>query len=45
VQFGPPISPDGAPREAGSDRYERHTAALRSAVVEMWDALHERRRR
>jgi long-chain acyl-CoA synthetase len=45
VQFGPPISPDGAPPEAGSDRYERHTAALRSAVVEMWDALHERRRR
>jgi 1-acyl-sn-glycerol-3-phosphate acyltransferase len=39
VQFGPAISPGGAASAAGSDRYEQHTAALRSAVVQMWDAL------
>jgi long-chain acyl-CoA synthetase len=43
VQFGPPISPDGVEPEAGSDRYEQHTAALRAAVVRMWDALESQR--
>jgi 1-acyl-sn-glycerol-3-phosphate acyltransferase len=44
VRFGPPISPDGVALAAGSDRYEQHTAALRAAVVQMWDALESQRR-
>jgi long-chain acyl-CoA synthetase len=38
IRFGRPIQP-GASAEAGGDRYERHTALLRSAVVDMWTAL------
>jgi len=45
VQFGPPISPGGVASAAGSDRYEQLTVTLRAAVVQMWDALDERRRR
>ena len=44
VRFGPPIPPDASPADA-RDRYEHHTALLRSAVVEMWNDLEGRRRR
>jgi long-chain acyl-CoA synthetase len=38
IRFGPPIPPEASP-EGEPDRYERHTALLRSAVVEMWNDL------
>ena len=44
VRFGPPILPDASPAGA-SDRYEHHTALLRSAVVEMWNDLEATARR
>jgi long-chain acyl-CoA synthetase len=44
IRFGRPIPPEPAPEDA-SDRYERHTALLRSAVVEMWNALEAGRRK
>ena len=44
IRFGRPIPPDASPQGAG-DRYEHHTALLRSAVVEMWDALERERAR
>ena len=44
IRVGRPIPPDASPEGAG-DRYERHTALLRSAVVEMWDALEAERRK
>ena len=44
IRFGRPIPPEPAPEDA-SDRYERHTALLRSAVVEMWNALDAGRRK
>ncbi len=43
VRFGRQIPPGASP--AGTeDRYEHHTALVRSAVVEMWNALQEERR-
>ena len=44
IRFGRPLPPEASP-EGASDRYERHTALLRSAVVEMWDALERERAR
>jgi long-chain acyl-CoA synthetase len=44
IRFGPPIPPDASP-EGASDRYERHTALLKSAVVDMWNDLEARRTR
>ncbi len=44
IRFGRPLPPEASP-EGASDRYERHTALLRSAVVEMWDALERERTR
>jgi long-chain acyl-CoA synthetase len=38
VRFGPPVPPDASP-DGASDRYERHTALLKSAVMEMWNEL------
>ena len=43
IRFGPPIPPDASP-EGASDRYEHHTALLKSAVVEMWNELEAGRR-
>jgi long-chain acyl-CoA synthetase len=43
IRFGPPLWPDRSP--AGTaDRYEHHTALLKSAVAEMWEALDAPRR-
>jgi len=44
VRFGPPVPPDASP-EGTRDRYEHHTAMLRSAVVGMWDELEKSRAR
>jgi long-chain acyl-CoA synthetase len=44
VRFGRPIPPGASP-EGTADRYEHHTALLRSAVVEMWDTLERERPR
>jgi long-chain acyl-CoA synthetase len=44
VRFGPPIPPHASP-EGVSDRYERHTALLKAAVLDMWDALERERSR
>lgn len=41
IQFGTPIAP-AAEDHAGSDRYEQHTASLRTAVVGMWESLDRR---
>jgi long-chain acyl-CoA synthetase len=43
IRFGPPIPPDASP-EGASDRYEHHTALLKSAVVDMWEELERQRR-
>ena len=43
IRFGPPIPPVAGPG-GGGDRYERHTALLRSAVTEMWNDLEAERR-
>jgi long-chain acyl-CoA synthetase len=42
VRFGPPIPPAASP-EGTADRYEHHTALLKSAVAEMWEELERRR--
>ena len=42
IRFGRPLPPEAGP-EGASDRYERHTTRLRSAVVEMWNALERER--
>jgi long-chain acyl-CoA synthetase len=42
VQFGAPIRAEAA-GATGPDRYERLTAALRAAVVEMWNAQDQAR--
>jgi long-chain acyl-CoA synthetase len=44
IRFGRPIPPGAGPEGAG-DRYERHTALLKSAVAEMWDDLERQRGR
>jgi long-chain acyl-CoA synthetase len=44
VRFGQPIPPDASPGGA-SARYEHHTALLKSAVVEMWNAIERERAR
>jgi 1-acyl-sn-glycerol-3-phosphate acyltransferase len=44
VRFGPPIPAEASP-EGQADRYEHHTALLRSAVVAMWDDLEAAARR
>jgi long-chain acyl-CoA synthetase len=44
IRFGPPIPPDRSP-EGTPNRYDHHTALLRSAVVDMWDALERARPR
>jgi hypothetical protein len=38
VRFGPAIPASASP-EGEPDRYDRHTALLRSAVVDMWNEL------
>jgi long-chain acyl-CoA synthetase len=38
IRFGTPIPPAASP-EGQSDRYERHTERLKSAVVDMWNAI------
>jgi 1-acyl-sn-glycerol-3-phosphate acyltransferase len=44
VRFGSPIPPAKSP-EGTADRYERHTALLKAAVVEMWNDLERERPR
>jgi long-chain acyl-CoA synthetase len=44
VRFGPPIPASASP-EGEPDRYDRHTARLRSAVVDMWNDLERERQR
>jgi len=43
IRFGPAIPPE-ANSDGESDQYERHTALLRSAVMEMWNDLEAERR-
>jgi len=44
IRFGPSIPPE-ASSDGESDRYERHTALLKSAVMEMWTDLEAERRK
>jgi 1-acyl-sn-glycerol-3-phosphate acyltransferase len=44
IRFGPPIPAEASPRD-GAARYERHTARLKSAVVEMWNDLERKKAR
>jgi long-chain acyl-CoA synthetase len=44
IRFGPPIPAEASP-ETQAERYEHHTALLRSAVVAMWDDLEAAARR
>ena len=43
IRFGRPVRPESSPG-GGAGRYERHTALVRSAVVEMWAELERERR-
>jgi long-chain acyl-CoA synthetase len=44
VRFGPPIPASASP-EGEPDRYDRHTALVRSAVLDMWNELESARQR
>jgi long-chain acyl-CoA synthetase len=37
LRFGPPLRPEATPGPSRAERYERHTAALRQAIVSMWE--------
>ena len=39
LEFGPPLLPDATLADPSATRYDRHTAALRDAVVLMWNAI------
>jgi long-chain acyl-CoA synthetase len=39
LEFGPPLLPDATSPAPAATRYDRHTAALRDAIVRMWQDL------